>query len=156
MTDHPKLTERDTASGRSVPDGLSQAEPKVSALRASIPSAGEAAAKWKDLAIRAIDCVHDACHETNWGQPTFGPSVWARLRTEQDELLAAFFEGERYGAPTSDTAAETAALLDRFAGQALSGMLASESEVDGFYQPGTAAERAYKFADAMLAARVSK
>lgn len=44
-------------------------------------------ASWKDLAIRAIDCVSDAERETNWGSATFGDSVWERLRNEQNELL---------------------------------------------------------------------
>ncbi len=43
--------------------------------------------KWRDLALRAIDCLHDVERETNWGQPTFGPSVWERLREEQNDLM---------------------------------------------------------------------
>jgi hypothetical protein len=42
---------------------------------------------WKQLALAAIDCVGDACRETNWGQPTFGPSTYERLAAQQDELL---------------------------------------------------------------------
>lgn len=44
--------------------------------------------EWRDLALRAIDCLHDVERETEWGQPTFGPSVWERLRDEQNALLA--------------------------------------------------------------------
>ncbi len=46
-----------------------------------------AAEKWRDLALKAVDCVNDAERETNWGQPLFGPSCWERLRDEQNELL---------------------------------------------------------------------
>lgn len=49
----------------------------------------ELVTQWKDLALRAIDAIHAAERETDWGQPTFGPSVWERLRDEQNELLAA-------------------------------------------------------------------
>jgi hypothetical protein len=44
---------------------------------------------WCDLALRAIDCLHDVERETSWGQPTFGPSVWESLRDEQNDLLSA-------------------------------------------------------------------
>lgn len=51
-----------------------------------------ALAAWKDLAMRAIDCLHDVERETDWGRSTFGPSVWDRLRDEQNELLAGISE----------------------------------------------------------------
>jgi hypothetical protein len=46
-------------------------------------------------------------------------------------------------------------LRDWFAGQALSGILASEGNGVGAYPPDWAAERSYILADAMLAARES-
>ena len=44
-------------------------------------------------------------------------------------------------------------LRDYFAGQAIAGMLASESEADRSYKPHQLADRAYDVADAMLAER---
>ncbi len=50
-------------------------------------------------------------------------------------------------------------LRDYYAGQAVNGMLASEHGGDagaGFYDPKHAANRAYEFADALLAARTPR
>ena len=44
-------------------------------------------------------------------------------------------------------------LRDCFAAKALQGLLASESEESGHYNEGTAADRAYCMADAMIAER---
>lgn len=47
-------------------------------------------------------------------------------------------------------------LRDYFAAKALAGMLAAESEAEGFYTAASAAERAYAFADAMIAVRAKE
>lgn len=60
---------------------------EIDRLRAKLVAANEREARWKDLATNAIDCLHDVERETDWGQPTFGPSVWERFRDEQNELM---------------------------------------------------------------------
>lgn len=54
---------------------------------------------------------------------------------------------------TPDADACGMSLRDWFAGQALAGMLSNDGGDDGYWQPNAAAERSYKMADALIAAR---
>lgn len=46
-------------------------------------------------------------------------------------------------------------LRDHFAGQALAGLMATQSDVKGWFKPKEAAGLSYEMADAMLAARAA-
>lgn len=81
------MNDNGTATGSAFPhyDPATTAPP-VDRLR-------EALAAWKELAMSAIDCLHDVERETDWGQPLFAPSIWERHRSRQNDLLAAETKG---------------------------------------------------------------
>lgn len=47
-------------------------------------------------------------------------------------------------------------LRDYFAAKAMQGMLATDGETNGYYEPAMVAEKAYQVADAMLQARTDE